>query len=465
MRRFLCILSGCLVVGMLSCVVFSSRKISHGELPDGFREQGSIAINEQNFPSEDFRTYINEEYDEDKDGVLSQKEIEEADFLTLSAPTRLFADQTEEYVLDLTGIQYLEALSIVRLSVYDRVEGMEQLFHLKNLKTLSLICTEYDFPTDVKSDSLKNLEIHICKESTVQQVLSALKGFPNLKKLDITSETDMATLNLCDNPQLQTVICRVQGLKQLDVSKNTKLKKLDCSEGVITELDLSSNQQLKTLYCYEDYLESIDVSNLHYLTKIHLQGKKIKQIILNEEVEDLSIAMTQLEILSLENCQKIKTLDCCDNSKLKQINHLEDAKQLKTFQAGYVFTKKTKLTTLDLQYNTKLKTLVLNYPDGELERISLPENYFRTCDEDLTCPDESGGSDLYSIYLGQSCPVKILDLSAVKKLNQKRRRLIKYWIQDSSVNQVVISNSMSPKLTEYVKQQCKKYSCQLQYVS
>ena len=153
----------------------------------GDADDGSIAINAQNFPDDAFRTFV-ANYDTDKNNLLSPEE--------LATVTKM--ECRDLGIADLTGIVYFTALE-------------------------ELNCT---------ANRLTELDV---SRNTA------------LKKL-YCGKNRLTSLNVNGNAALKDLLCFKNRLTALDVSKNTALTYLDCSNNQLTSLDISKNTQLHTLY-------------------------------------------------------------------------------------------------------------------------------------------------------------------------------------------------------------------------
>ncbi len=160
-----------------------------------------VAINETNFPDENFRAYVSNNCDTDGDGYLSDEEISDATYINVY----------NKNIESLKGVEYF---------VY-----LEELYcGSNNLITLDLS----------KNTALTDLYCY---------------------------DNQLTTLNLSNNTALTDLRCYDNQLTTLDLSKNTALTDLDCDSNQITTLDLSKNTALTYLNCYYNQLTTLDLSN------------------------------------------------------------------------------------------------------------------------------------------------------------------------------------------------------------
>ena len=187
-----------------------------------------LAINETNFPDDNFRQLILERYDNSKDGFLSTDELK-ADIINAA----------EANIKNLKGIEYFTALT-------------------------KLWCN---------GNQLTTLDV------SMNTALQELKCNDNqLTSIDLSSNTALTTL-ICTGNHMESVdVSNNTALKELwcggdfylsnlDVSKNTALVTLYCESGNITTLDLSNNTALKELWCGGNALTSLDLSNNTAITR------------------------------------------------------------------------------------------------------------------------------------------------------------------------------------------------------
>lgn len=153
----------------------------------GDADDGSIAINAQNFPDDAFHTFV-ANYDTDKNNLLSPEEL--ATVTTMEC--------RDLGIADLTGIAYFTALEKLNCTA-NRLTAL-----------------------DVSSNTA-------------------------LKQL-YCGKNRLTSLNVNGNAALKDLLCFKNRLTALDVSENTALTYLDCSNNQLTSLDISKNTQLHTLY-------------------------------------------------------------------------------------------------------------------------------------------------------------------------------------------------------------------------
>ena len=161
------------------------------------------------------------------------------------------------------------------------------------------------YDTDVIN--IEELELPAYKRITS---LAGIEHFKSLKVL-VCEINELTELNMSKNTKLETLQCTNNFLTILDISQNPNLQILQCSGNSLTTLDISQNPNLQTLQCDNNPLTSIDTSQ-------------------NTKLETLSCNNIPLISTDIRQNLNLKTLQCNDNS----------------------------LSRLDVSQNTKLETLV-----------------------------------------------------------------------------------------------------------
>lgn len=149
-----------------------------------------LIINEENFPDEVFRNYVITTFDTDKNGNLSQSEIEKITQINL-------IDKSE-----LTSLQGIE--------------------HFPNLKIIYANSTNLQSIDVSKNEKIYNLSL---------------------------SETPLTSIDVSHNPELSILTLANTKITTLDLSKNINLKgNLNIMGTPIKYLDLRNNTQLKNFF-------------------------------------------------------------------------------------------------------------------------------------------------------------------------------------------------------------------------
>ena len=156
------------------------------------------------------------------------------------------------------------------------------LEHGKSIRDFGadVIDTNNDNEIQIKEALAYNGAI-LCAGLSIASV-SGIEYFLNLKKLLITENQNLTTMDVSKNTGLDYLNCRDNSLTkldvsknttleflafsnnkltQIDVSKNTMLEFLDSSNNKLTQIDVSKNTKLIRFYCTSNYLTSLNVAN------------------------------------------------------------------------------------------------------------------------------------------------------------------------------------------------------------
>ena len=215
----------------------------------------SLPINENNFPDDNFRSYI-------KNYKAGGRDV-------LTVEERSNVDRIE-----------VEGWNISSL------EGIEAFPNLKELKC--------------GNNSIQNLD---------------LRQNPKLETLKC-NKNQLTQLDLSKNPQIHYLYCSDNQLEQLDVS-HLKLDYLYCSNNKLEQLDVKNSKWLRELDCSKNRLTELDVDVSHKpnLVSVECQNNQLTSLILGENkgLEKLNCAHNQLTQLNLNNMISLKELNCSNN--------------------------------------------------------------------------------------------------------------------------------------------------------
>ncbi|WP_050748284.1 InlB B-repeat-containing protein [Peptoniphilus duerdenii] len=377
---------------------------------------GDVAINEANFPDENFRNYVKTEFDEDSNGTLSQEE--------LNAVTRI--DVKNKEITDLKGVEYFTKL----MGLYCSENDLTALDLSKNTELLNIYCSENQL-TNLNLTKNTKLKTLYCDQNQLttldlsDNLEDLLCGYNQLTALDLTNKinlkilscrsNNLTTLDLSKNTNLKDLNYRNNKLTTLDLSNNTKLTGIDCEDNDLTTLDLSKNTNLKTLYCAENKLTTLDLTNNTNLENLYCNKNKLTELDVksNTELTELDCSENdQLTNLDLSKNIKLKTLNCNNNKNLAELD-VKSNTELTELDCS----KNDQLNTLDLRKNTALT--YINCNQNQMETLNLSEN---TNLETLYCQQNKltalnliNNTKLGSLYCSYN-DLTTLDLSKNKKL-------------------------------------------------
>ena len=321
-------LAACMMLSVLPVGAFAAEPGAE-EQENGVSAQADaavpeeyIAINEKNFPDENFRDYVAGEWDKDHDKYFSPSEIAAAKWITCD---NLWEGQP---IKSLKGIEYFTEI-------------------------WELSCVYNDL-TEIDLSHNKKLEYLNCHHNQLKEL--DVSGLPLLKTF-YCGHNELPSIDVSKNEQLEDFDCQDNHLDTLNVSQNKKLVKLSCGDNNLTELDVSENKKLKELGCYRDNLSNLDLGN-------------------QTELEWLSCGGNPLSVLDVSANTKLKDL-YVSNTNLTELNvsankNLED-----------LYVSNTNLTSLDATNNTALEEFkgkdcsynIAVEGDGKFDLTTLPGHF------------------------------------------------------------------------------------------
>lgn len=229
-----------------------------------------IAINEENFPDENFRDYVAEEWDKNHDKYFSSSEIANAKWIS--------CDNKE--ISNLKGIEFFTNIWLLEC-YYNNLTTID-LSHNKNL---SYINCHHNQLNELDVSGLPLLETFYC-------------GHNALPSIDVSK-----------NEKLEDFDCQDNHLDTLDVSQNKELVKLSCGTNNLTELDVRENKKLKELSCYESKLSNLDLRNQTELEvlKCWKNPLSVLDVSANTKLKTLFVSNTNLTSLDAKNHTALAT--------------------------------------------------------------------------------------------------------------------------------------------------------------
>ena len=220
-------------------------------------QAGNVAITKTNFSDDIFRQYVQEHFDKDQNGILSDAELSSVTEIIL-VDTIVVLDDTV-VVLDDTVVD------------------------------TTVVAMDTEYPIIVPETKIKSL--------------AGIEYFTNLTKLDCRNNS-ISTLDVSKNTALTTLDCSYNSISTLDVSKNTALTTLVCSFNSLSTLDVSKNTALTTLDCGENSISTLDVRNNTALTELCYSDQHLedcKKIFTKDGVFKLDMR----EVVGVENIDSI----------------------------------------------------------------------------------------------------------------------------------------------------------------
>lgn len=222
--------------------------------------EGYIAINEKNFPDENFRDYVAGEWDKNQDKYFSPSEIANAKWIT--------CDNKE--ISNLKGIEFFTNIWLLEC-YYNNLTTID-LSHNKNL---SYINCHHNKLKELDVSGLPLLKTFYCGHNA----LPSIDVSKNEKLEDFDCQDNhLDTLNVSQNKELVKLSCGTNNLTELDVRENKKLKELSCYESKLSNLDLRNQTELEVLKCWKNPLSVLNVSANTKLKKLYVNKTNLTSL-------------------------------------------------------------------------------------------------------------------------------------------------------------------------------------------
>lgn len=358
------------------------------------------------FPDENFKKYVYDNFDTNRDGFLSRSEVVSITSINVNT------DDIES----LSGIEYFSNLTSLDCSgsFFSRENGptgkIVELDCSNNLQLNKLICNR---------TAICSINIEENKQLFWVEINDS-----NLTSISIGQKPALSSLYIINNPISEIDLSSCERLSRLEIEgcelstlilPKSSLLYLNVANNNLTSIDLSNFQELQSLIIGGNNLNHLDISNNPYLKMLNCDAKKTaRDQVSSGSYAGITVGMgTSLESIDISNNAKIEELICSNNSlSVLNVNHLTNLRTLHCMN--------NKLTSLDVSNNTKLYQLWCN--DNNISLIDLTHNdllYDLNCSSNLLeSLDLSNNTDLF--YLScDSNRLDLLDLSNNQKL---------YWV-------------------------------------
>ena len=226
--------------------------------------EGYIAINETNFPDQNFRDCVATQWDKDRDNRFSPSEIANATWIYCN----------KEEISNLKGIEFFT-----------------EIWHLD---------CGYNNLTTIDLSNNKKLKVIYCQHNQLKEL--NVSGLPLLESFHCDGNK-LQSIDVSKNEQLEKFYCEDNHLDTLNVSQNKKLEELGCGKNNLTELDVRENKKLIKLWCYTNKLSNLDLGNQTELEVLSCGGNPLSvlDVSANTKLKKLSAARTNLTSLDAKN--------------------------------------------------------------------------------------------------------------------------------------------------------------------
>ena len=315
MRRWKFVLLGWFLCLVIACM---APKVTQAAV----NEDGSVTINEENFPGNFFREYVIENIDNDRDGILSQNELLDTKVIS----TGVGVPDLE--VADYKGIEYFENLEVLEILKYSAQGNYYS-----------------EATVDVMLDLSQNTKLKRLTCEAAELKLLGLSGLTQLEYVNIS----------CDNCLSQN-LSKLSRLKHLEI--NMGISNTDREPGSIILGDMPS---LQVLDVFAFMKADIDFQKLPVLQEVHLGLLELKEINLsgNQELKSVELyGLIDIFSLQMHDCPKLKSVNIAGDSKDDNIPvvNLKNCPMLSDF-----YVTGTELTTVNLMDCPKLQKAYMQW--------------------------------------------------------------------------------------------------------
>ncbi len=253
-----------------------------------------VPIDEAHFPDPNFRAVVaSATYDKDRNGYLSQTEIEHT--------WNLHCENSDIY--SIKGVEYFTDIK----GLWIKGNHISEMDLSSNKELVGIWCSFNDFTSLDFSDCPKLQWVYCfnCKLESIN-----FRNNPEMAYIECNSNPNLKTLDLSQNPKLENLFCSKCGLTSLDLSNNPLLCELAVFYNNLTSIDVSKNTHLRRLDIWHNpKLGDVDVSNLPDLQYYNCAWTKMNNI-------DVSHNPELVELVCGYNKGKLKSLDTSHNPKL-----------------------------------------------------------------------------------------------------------------------------------------------------
>ncbi|MDR6844970.1 Leucine-rich repeat (LRR) protein [Flavobacterium granuli] len=230
-------------------------------------------------------------------------------------------------------------------------------------------CATSNLYTYIPDVNFENKLISLGIDSGVADGKVLTSNVDKLTALDVSSSSISDLTGIQDFTSLKELICNVNNLTMLDVSKNLALTSLECSYNKLSALDVSKNLSLESLRCEVNYITSLDVSNNLSLGALYCYTNLLSDLDVSKNLS--------LVTLYFDN-NKISTIDVSKNTILGALsysgNNVTTIDVSKNSSLGFLNCQSNQVTNLDLSHNLMLNSLFCN--DNQITELDLSKHIY-----------------------------------------------------------------------------------------
>ena len=203
--------------------------------------------------------------------------------------------------------------------------------------------------------------------------LSGIKNFTSLKYL-ICRENGLTNLDVSDMESLKTVYCGSNSITTLDVTGCINLRNLSCYNNSLSDLDVRDLSALRYLSCGRNNLSTIDISKNAALGELMCYRNNLSTLDVskNAALRYLDCDDNNLSALNLQNNEALTSLSC-------ENNQIEELDLSSNTALSMLYCKNNQIMILDLDNNTVLAAEDIRISQqniGELKIKQDSEGYY-----------------------------------------------------------------------------------------
>ncbi len=267
----------------------------------GVSTDASVAINSGTFPDAVFRTSVEEQFDIDKNRVLSDSELELATSYTYWG--EMPQKPSHKKGMSLKGMEHLYNLQEVAIS-YVKL-NRPPLGNLKHLNFLGLHDTDIGSIDVSGNKELRTLHIMNSKKSPLRSI--DVSQLTELEAL-VIFKTRITSLDVSDCLNLTEMNVSSNNLVTLKLPNSWSLKRLRCSNNKMRRLSFPKNCGITWLRANNCELTNLDVRNLTRLRRLECKSNRLTHLTLwrNVDLRRLNCYNNNFRMLDLRNNKKLK---------------------------------------------------------------------------------------------------------------------------------------------------------------
>lgn len=374
-------------------------EVTFSEVTDPITEEFNI-LDEEHVKDAVLRQYIVDNLANGSDTYTNVQAAAYTGEINLSGKKLFYADGLE-YFTALTGLN-VNGTSVATLDL------------TANKSLLALDCGNCRYLTELNVEGLDQLEKFVISSSSglAKYDLSVLPE--TIKELGVNS-LSYEELDFRGFPNIETVSCTLNKLKELNLAGISTLKSLACSSNSgLATLNLSGCENLEILvssYCQE--LTNLNIEGCHAITTLYIQNTGITTLDMSgfkSSLRELNVSNNNFQLPSLKGFSALEYLEMQENG-ITESPDFSDCSALQELRC-----ESNNFPVLDLSACTQLKSLQC-YSIPELTTVKLAESL-----PNLTLLNLSSVESLTSFEWGDAPSVNniMLYLTGLKRLDLSR---------------------------------------------